>query len=170
MNRVAERVEDGSDVQVDLGQVRPEVAGRHHDELGEGAVTLDADPNGVGAQRPAAGHAVAAAPAHDVPLGADDLAWKDRGDAITQLHHLADELVPNHQRRVDGRLRPFVPALDVEVGAADSCAQDADQDLSGTWFGVGDVLQPQTGCCFGFDQRLHSRQDSGGSERSWLVT
>src|SRR6202140_3897938 len=98
---VAERVEDRRDVEVDLGQVRPQVDRRHHDELGEGAVPLNSDADSVGAQGPASGQAVAAATAHDVPLGSDDLAWVDGRHALAQANHLADKLVSDNQRRVD---------------------------------------------------------------------
>ncbi len=71
---VAERVEDGGHVAVDARVVVPDVGHRQRDVLGEGAGTVDADALGVLAQMAAAGQAIAAAAADDVPLAADDLA------------------------------------------------------------------------------------------------
>jgi hypothetical protein len=122
--------------------MRPEVAGRHDDELSEGTVSLHADPNRVRTQRAASGQAVAAAPAHDVSLSADYLAGVDRRHTVAQLHHLTDELVSDDKRGVDGRLGPLVPGFDVEVGATDACAQDADQNLAWTGNRFGHILQP----------------------------
>jgi hypothetical protein len=52
----------------------PDVRHRHADVFGEGPGAVHADADGVFAKMPAAGEAVAAAPADDVALGADDLA------------------------------------------------------------------------------------------------
>ena len=140
---VAERVEDGRDVEVDLRQVRPQVSRGHDDELGESAVALHADADGVGAQGSAAGHAVAAAPTDDVAFRADDLARVDRGDVLAQLDDFAHELMADDQTRLDGVLRPLVPRVDVEVRAADAGAEDTDEDLARTGLRLRHVLQPE---------------------------
>jgi hypothetical protein len=101
---------------------------------------MDPDPDAVGAQLTATGQAVPALSAHDVTLGSDDLAGIDGRHSVAQLHDLADELVADDQGWFDGVLRPLVPALDVEVGAADAGAQDADQDFAGTRARVRDLL------------------------------
>jgi hypothetical protein len=149
--------EDRRDVEVDLGEVRPQVAGRHDDELGKRSVALDPDADSVCAQRAPACQAVAAAPACDVTLGSDDLAGVHGGDVLSHLHDLAHELMADDERRVDGVLRPLVPAVDVEVGAADARAEDPDQHVARTGFWLGHILQPQTRLRFCFDQRLHCR-------------
>src|ERR1700674_4866206 len=159
VNGIAEWVEYRSNVEVDFGEVGPQVDRRHHDQLGEGAVALDSDADRVGAERAPAGQAIAAAPANDMSLGSDDLARLNRRDTFAQPNHLADELVANHQRRMDRRLGPFVPALDVQIGAADARAQDADQHLAGTRRRIGYVPQPQARRRLRFDQRLHCGQD-----------
>ena len=65
---VAEGIEDRGDIQVDARRVLPDVRHGQRDELGERARAIDADALGVRAEVPAAGHAVAAAPAHEVAL------------------------------------------------------------------------------------------------------
>src|SRR5213596_1358167 len=106
-------------------------------------MTMDSDADGVCAQGAAARHAVAAAAADDVAFGTHDLAGKHRRHAFAQLDDLAHELVADHERRLDGVLGPLVPAVDVQVGAADACAENAKQHLTGPWLRLGDVLQPQ---------------------------
>ena len=73
---------------------------------------------------------------------ADDLAGVDRGDILTQLHDFADELMADDEAWLDGVLRPLVPRVDVEVGAADAGAKDADEDLARTGLRLRNVLQP----------------------------
>ena len=74
---VAEGIEDRGDVEVDARRVLPDVRHRQRDALGERAGAVDADALGVGAEVPAARHAVAAAAAHEVPLAADDVARRE---------------------------------------------------------------------------------------------
>ena len=62
--------------QIDARLVVPDVGHRQRDVLGERAGPVDADALGVLAQVPAAGQAVAAAAADDVPLAADDVAGR----------------------------------------------------------------------------------------------
>ena len=71
---VAERVEDRAQVGVEVVGLDPHVGGGDHDVVGERAVAVDAHADRVDAQLPAAGAAVAAHAAHDVPLAGDPLA------------------------------------------------------------------------------------------------
>ena len=72
------------------------------------------------------------------------------------LDDLADELVPDHHRHRDRLLRPGVPVVDVQVGAADAGAVS-------TWIstslmpivGLGHILEPEAGFGFAFDQCFH---------------
>jgi hypothetical protein len=122
VHRIAERVEDGGDVEVDRVVMRPHVARRHDDVLGEGAVALDADADRIRAQPSTAGQAVATFAAGDVSLGADELAPVERRHVLAQLRDLAHELVADDEAGLDGVLRPLVPGVDVEVRAADAGA------------------------------------------------
>ena len=119
----------------------PDVGHRDRDVLGEGAGAVDADAAGVGAEVAAAGHAVATAPADDVALAADQVAYLEVVDVGADLDDLADELVADHQRHRDRRLRPGVPGVDMEVGAADAGLLDPDQDVVDADRGLGNVAQ-----------------------------
>src|SRR5207247_4763752 len=103
------------------------------------AIPVHADADAVGAQHAPTSQAVAAAPAHDVALGADKLADVHRLDALAHLGDLAHELVPDHERQLQGRLSPVVPCVDVQVGSADAGAQHANQDLARARLRLGHV-------------------------------
>ena len=77
----------------------------------------------------AAGEAVAAAAADDVTFPADDIAGEEIGDVGPDFDDAADKLVADGHGDGNGLLRPVVPLVDVDIGAADAGAQDADQDV-----------------------------------------
>ena len=139
---VAEGIEDRGDVEVDARRVLPDVRHRQRDVLGERARAVDADALGVGAEVPAPGHAVAAAAAHEVPLAADDVAGREVVHVRADRDDLADELVADDHRHRDRALRPGVPVVDVQIGAADAGAQHADQHVVDADLGLGRVDEP----------------------------
>ncbi len=153
---VPERVEDRGDLLVDPGPVLPDVRHRQRDELGEGARALHAEADRVGAEVAAAGHAVAAAAADDVPLAADEVAEREVAHVRPEADDLADELVTDHQRHRHRLLRPGVPAVDVQVGAADARLAHADQDVVDADLRLGHVLEPETLARLRLDQRAHA--------------
>src|SRR5690606_8395876 len=152
---VAVGVEEGREFGRDLVGNRPQVGGRHDDVFGERAVAVDADADGVGAQVLLAGAAVAAVAADDVALGRHPLADGVTGDARPESGHAAHELVADDQALADGPLGPFVPEVDVQVGAADGGLLDPDQDLVRPWLRHRHLLHPDAPGGFALDQRLH---------------
>ena len=124
-------------------------------QLGERARALHAEPDRVRAEMPPPGHAVAAAPAHDVPLAADEVADLEAADVRADLDDLADELVPDHHRHRDRPLRPRVPVVDVQVGAADPGLVHPDQDVVDPDLRRGDVLEPEARRRLSLHERLH---------------
>ena len=116
---------------------------------------LHAEPDRVGAQVPPPGHAVAAAAADDVPLAADDVARVEVAHVRADLDDLADELVPDHERHRDRLLRPGVPRVDVEVGAADPGLPHPDQHVVDPDLRLRDILEPEPRLGPRFDERSH---------------
>jgi hypothetical protein len=55
---------------------------------------------------------------HDVALCRDAISLLDVGDQTTHLHHVAREFVSDYEWRLAASLRPGVPVVDVNVGAA----------------------------------------------------
>ena len=154
---VPERVEDRRHLLVDPGPVVPDVRHRQRRRSSANAPgPLHAEPDRVGAQVAPAGHAVAAAAADDVPLAADDVAGAEVAHVRADLDDLADELVPDHERHGNRLLRPRVPLVDVEVGAADPGLAHPDQDVVDPDLRLGHVLEPEPRLGLGFDERPHS--------------
>ena len=152
---VPERVEDRGDVGVDAVGVMPDVRHRQRDQLGERPGPVDAHAARVRAQVAAAGHAVAASAAHDVALARDDVAGVEVAHVRPDGDDLADELVADRHRDRDRPLGPGVPASDVQIGAADARAADADQDVVQAVVRLRDVLEPQARLGVPLDERQH---------------
>src|SRR5690606_20280460 len=152
---VAVGIEERGQLRRHLVRDRPQVAGRHHDVLGEGAVAVDPDPDRVRAQVRAPAAAVAAVAADDVALGGHALADAVAVHARADLGDAADELVPDHQPGPDGALAPLVPQVDVQVGAADRGLLDLDQHFVGARGGHRHVLHPDALSGLALDQRPH---------------
>jgi hypothetical protein len=115
---VAERVEQRPEVGVEVGRLHPRVRRRDDDVVGKGAVAVDADADGVDAQVAAAGPAVAAGAADQVPLPRHPVADGHVVDVGPHLDDLAEELVTERHGGAHRGRRPFVPLLEVQVGAA----------------------------------------------------
>ena len=152
---VAEGIEDGGDVSRDVGGVTPDVGHGKDDVFGEGPGAVDADSAGEGAEMAAAGEAVATASADDVAFAGDEVAGFEVVDVGADLGDFADEFVADDEGDGDGFLRPGVPVVDVEVGAADAGLEDADFDVVDAGFGFGDVLEPETFFGVRLDQGFH---------------
>ena len=133
----------------------PDVGHGQDDVFGEGSGAVDADSAGEGAEMAAAGEAVAAASADDVAFAADEVAGLEVVDVGADLGDLADEFVADDEGDGDGLLRPGVPVVDVEVGAADAGLEDADLDVVDAGFGFGDVFEPETFFGARLDQGFH---------------
>src|SRR5690606_5032355 len=144
----------GGQLRGDLVGDRPQVGRRHDDVLGEGAVAVDADADGVGAQVLAAAAAIAAVAADDVAFGGDALADAVALHAGAELGDAADELVADHQAGLDGALGPCVPFVDVQVGTADRGLFELDQHLVGAGTGHRDLFHPDALGGLALDQRL----------------
>ena len=133
----------------------PDVGHRDAEVLGEGAGPVDADALRVLAEMAAAGQAVAAAAADDVPLAGDDVADLEVVDVAADRDDPADELVADHHRHGDGLLRPGVPVVDVDVGAADGRLVDLDQHVVDADFGHGISSSHRPGCGMLLDEGFH---------------
>src|SRR5207244_2821182 len=109
--------------------VMPDVRHWEGNEFGEGSCPVDSEPDRVRAEMAPAGHAVAAAAADDVSFAGDDVARSEVADVASDGGDLADELVANDHRDGDRGLRPRIPVIDVEVGAADPGLRDPDEHI-----------------------------------------
>src|SRR3569833_1719895 len=103
----------------------------------------------------ASSEAVAAASADDVALATDDVAGEEVVDVGADGDDFADELMADGHWHGDGFLRPLIPVVNVDVGAADAGVLDADEDVVDAHGGLGNVFGPEAALRFRFDQRLH---------------
>ncbi len=101
----------------------PHVHHRQHDVFGEGAGAIHSHALRVRAQVAPPGQTIAAAPADHVPFPADQIAGMKIGDVGADFHDFSAEFVPDDQRHVNRVLRPLIPIVNVQVGAADSRAR-----------------------------------------------
>src|SRR5690606_37024926 len=131
------------------------VEGRYDEILGEGALAVDADAVAVAAQVAAAGAAVAAVAAGDVSLAGDPVADLEAAHLLADADHLADVLVAHHHGHRDGFAGPFVPVVDVHVGAADGGLADADEQVVVTDLGFWHLGEPDARLVAELGERLH---------------
>ena len=135
-----------------------DVRGRHRDELGEGAVPVDADDLGALAEVGRAQAALQAVAADDVAFGRDQVADGEQARGLgfaAELDDLAGELVADDDRGLEPVAGPAVPFPDVEVGAADARMVHADQRVAGAAGGDGHILQGHAGARSRFDEGAH---------------
>ena len=159
---VAQGIEDGGDVVADVVGQGKGVDRRDRQVLGEAARPVDPDAHGVAAQMPAPGPAVAAMAAGHVALAGDPLADLEAGDFHAEIGDGADELVAHGHGHRNGALRPVVPVVDVNIGAADRGLSDLDQHVVMADRGLGHLLHPDAGFRLGLDQGFHGNCSIGG--------
>jgi hypothetical protein len=155
MDRIAERVENGSYIPINAVVMVPDIGHGQSDILSKSARAIDADPFGMGTQMAATGQAIATMTADNVTFAANQVAGKEVRYIRTDFDNGADEFVPDNHRYRDGFLGPRVPIVDVQVGAADSRAIDLDQHIVDADCGPGNILKPQARFWLTFDQRFH---------------
>ena len=88
-------------------------------------------------------------------LAGDALADREARDARAKLGDLADILMADDLWGLDVLLRPLVPFVDMDVGAADRGFVNFDQNFSGARHGNRHLPQFQTGAGCGFYNGIH---------------
>src|SRR5580693_4301013 len=109
----------------------------------------------MGAEVAAAGEAVAAASADDMAFAGDEVADLEVGDVGADGRKFADELMADDHGNGYGLLGPLVPLINMDIGAADSGAADADEDVVDAVFGLGNVLEPEAALRARLDESSH---------------
>ncbi len=163
MNGVTHRLLDRGDLRAEaLG--RPGVVGRQGDVLGERTVHVHAQDPKVRADVLPPGPALVAALVDQMGLGCDqgpqrNLAPTTQVRAVS--NHPAGHLVAEDsgQAATQPALCPVVPAVDVEVGAAQAGGLDPDQQLAVAGHRDRHVAQLGPGRRIGLDQGSHRARD-----------
>src|SRR5262245_23409692 len=136
--------------------VVPDVGHGQRQVFGKCSGAVDADALGVGTQVPAAGEAVPAAAADDVAFAAHDVTREEVRNVRADLDDFTCEFVPDDHGYGNGLLRPVVPFVDMQIGAADARTIDSNQHIVQANFGHWHIFEPQTGFRFAFDERFHA--------------
>ena len=131
VHRVAERLHDRGGVGMDTLPDDPGIHRRDHQVLGEGSLDVDAQDAQVLADVRSPGSTCRASPARDVGLRRHERSGLDvmhlGADSLDRPGHLVPE---RHRESTYPLLSPFVPVIDVEVGAADRGCVDANEHLA----------------------------------------
>ena len=123
----------------------PHVILRHRDVFGKRAVAIDADDLDLFADVRLAGAAEKAGEIGDVAFGRHAIADAHRAHRAADRRDGSHELVPDDDRRLDALLRPRIPGVDVEIGAADAGLFDVDQTSVGPIDGTGTSVRRKPG-------------------------
>src|SRR5580698_5472111 len=110
---------------------------------------------------PASRQTIAAAAAHHVPLAAHDVAGMKIVHIRPGLLDFADEFVADRHGDGYGALRPFIPVVNMQIGAADAGPADADQHVVDADGGFGNVFEPKSRLTLTFDQCFHGMGGAG---------
>src|SRR5580700_6677816 len=102
-----------------------------------------------------AGAAQQALAASHVHFGGNEIAFLDAGDLIAKGCDLPAEFVPRDERWMNAVLRPAVPLVNVQVGAADRRNLHSYQNVVASECGNLDFSNLSTGCCFCLYYRKH---------------
>jgi hypothetical protein len=107
------------------------------------------------AQMPPASQAVAASAADHMTFATHQIAGAKIADVRSHLNDFADKFMTDGHWYGDGALRPIVPAVDMNIGAANARAPDADQNIVDANGGFGDLFEPQTGLALALYKGFH---------------
>ena len=77
------------------------------------------------------GVAVAALATGDVAFSIDEITELEANDLVTHGGDFTDKLVADYHGRLNSRLGPFIPFVDVHIGAANGSAFHANEHVAG---------------------------------------
>jgi hypothetical protein len=101
------------------------------------------------------GEAIATMPARDVTLADNQIVAREPFHVIADNIDNADKFVADRHGHRDRFLRPGVPVIYVDVGAADGRFHDADEHVVCADFGNRNFLEPQPRLGFGLHDGFH---------------
>src|SRR5262245_1620217 len=104
----------------------------------------------------ASGQAIPTTAADHVPFTADDFARMEIRDIGADLDDLAHKFVSDDHRDRYRFPGPFVPFVDMDVGAADARPLHTDKDIIDTDARDSHILQPKAVFGFAFDEGFQS--------------
>ena len=155
MGGISKRVKKRSQFRSNFIGDCPQIAGGHHDILGERTIAIDTDADGIGTGMRVSGTAIPTVAANDMTFGRHPVSFHVAGDAIAQLYDASDKFMTDYQAGLNGALRPVIPLVDMDIGAADCSFFDLDQYFIGAGYRYWNLFHPNTGAGFALHQRAH---------------
>ena len=129
MYRIPQRIKDGRILDRNRRIKLPDVRFGDGNVLCKCAVGIYADDFHVLANVRFASATLQALSAGDVHFGGNKIAFFYTGDFVSTGDYFTAELVSGNQWRMDTALCPAVPLINMQVGAADGCYFDLDQNV-----------------------------------------
>ncbi len=155
MDCIAQRIENCAQFIIDAIGQRHDIEGGQCQIFGKGAGDVDADALGFRVE-------VITPTARGAAFHADDMAFAryalpdlQIADIRADLNDFACIFMADHHGYRNCSLRPFVPGIDVDVGAADAGLADLDQYIVRSNFGHWPLFQPETRLSVRFDKSFH---------------
>src|SRR5579863_4589886 len=158
---VAERIKNGGYFQRYRMRMFPYIHHGHHNVLSECTRAVHADSLDVSAKVPSPGKAVTAASADHVAFSADNIARMVIAHIRAYFDDLTHEFVANHQGNRNGRARPFIPFVNVNIRAANAGKLYANLNVIDADLRLGHVFQPQAPLTAAFYKSFHAYSFSG---------
>ncbi len=155
MGGVAQGVEAGENIPWDGGIAVPDVGHRDAQILGKSSRPVNPHTAGIHAQVAAAGQAVAAAAADQVPFAGDNVTGLKIMHVVADIRDRTDKFVPDVHGNRNRFLGPGIPVIYMNVGAANGSFVDFNQDIIDTDLRHINIFQPNAGFRFGFDEGFH---------------
>src|ERR1700691_4622646 len=169
MHRVTEGIVDRSHFLVDLWIMPPNVGHGQRNEFSKGSRSIHAHAQRMRTQVPPSCQAIAAAATDHMPLATHDIAWIEVVDVRAHFDDLADKFVPDGHRHRNRLLRPGVPLVDMNVGAADAGISNANQNVVDTDGRLSNLFQPEASFRTPLYQGFHSILQFATTNRSQII-
>ena len=154
---IAQGIHNRRQIIADLIRQLDDVKGGYGQIFGKGTGSIDPDPSCVRSEMEMPGPRGPALVTHQMALPGHPQAFFQALDMIAQTDDLADIFMADDHRHRDGRGGPFVPIVNMNIGAADRGFFDLDEHIVGTRLGYRLLLHPQARLRLRLDERFHGR-------------
>ncbi len=142
VHRVAKRVKDRGQIVRDIVRDFEGVKRRDHQIFRKTARAVYAHTDGIAAQVRTTGAAVTAVATGDVTFTGDAVADLKTAHFLADTDHFAHVFMPHNHRYRDRLLRPFIPVVDMHVGAANRGFANFNQQIVVAEFRFRNVGHP----------------------------
>jgi hypothetical protein len=155
MNSVAQRVKNGSLVIRNPVRYREYIPGWNGQILREASGAVHPDAFCIYAQMPVAGAAISAVAADYMAFAGNSLSDGQALHAPAQFGYLTHEFMAHVHRNRYGLLGPFIPLVDVDIGAADRGLIDLYEDLVVRYNWFRNLFKPEAFFAVFFNESFH---------------